>query len=125
MSGDEGVLVARLLADLVRKLLGLFVCLPEATGWMQVLVSTKGGDNYTAGDALKLLTDLNLTQQVSCTSRLCMRVTKSACPWCTASIPARPKHILQAMRHAEEHSADTSKKAGSHLGQRLQPWLNE
>lgn len=31
---------------------------------LQVLVSTTGGDNYTAGDALKLLQDLNLTQQV-------------------------------------------------------------
>ena len=60
--------MARLLAGLVRKALGLSVCLPEVNGWMQVLVSTKGGDNYTAGDALKLLTDLNLTQQVSCTS---------------------------------------------------------
>ena len=32
---------------------------------VQVLVSTTGGDNYTAGDALRLLQDLNLTQQVS------------------------------------------------------------
>lgn len=31
----------------------------------EVLVSTTGGDNYTAGDALKLLQDLNLTQQAA------------------------------------------------------------
>ena len=33
----------------------------------QVLVQTRGGDNHTANDALRLLQDLNLTQQV------CMR----------------------------------------------------
>jgi lysophospholipase-3 len=31
----------------------------------EVLVSTTGGDNYTAGDALQILQDLNLTQQAT------------------------------------------------------------
>ena len=31
----------------------------------QVLVETKGGDKYMAADALRMLHDLNLTQQVS------------------------------------------------------------
>lgn len=39
---------------------------PTADVWGdQVLVSTTGGDNYTAGDALKILQDLNLTQQAT------------------------------------------------------------
>lgn len=31
---------------------------------MQILVETAGGDKYKASDALKMLQDLNLTQQV-------------------------------------------------------------
>lgn len=37
---------------------------------MQILVETAGGDKYRASDALKMLQDLNLTQQVNTLSGL-------------------------------------------------------
>ena len=101
--------------DLGSKLLGLLV-FSRGEWCVQVLVSTKGGDNYTAGDALKLLTDLNLTQQVrQAGSR--MLLTKSAFARCTASIPARK----YSRKPWPERSADMCKEAGSQLTQRLPP----